>query len=91
MAIKIYDICKQCFDEHSTTSVFIIGDFTNNDYHTITCSSGKHEIKYVSRKPEYPIFFQNGVLAYHKEEYFEAFTSIYHCYEMFRYTMVQIF
>lgn len=89
MSIKIIDVCKICQNENNDFESFSVGDYSNNDYHQMVCVKRNHKYRYFHAVPDYPIFFENGLFAYHKAEYFEAFTSIYHCYEMFRLSLVQ--
>lgn len=39
--------------------------------------------------PDYPYYFDHGLDAYSEENYFEAYTSIYHCWELFISTFVK--
>lgn len=88
LSIQIISNCTIC--SRNNEFGFAVGEYTNNHFHELTCSNRGHKIKYFHAVPDYPIFFQNGLYAYHKKEYFEAFTSLYHSYEMFRLTFVQL-
>lgn len=84
MSIKLIGSCLQC-DKVGLA----FGELSNNEYHIITCKNG-HQTKYISAMPEYPILFDNGMFAYHDENYFEAFTSLYTSWERFIFTFVKM-
>lgn len=89
VAILIMSRCKQCSHEGNPQNGFSIGKYSNKPYHELRCISGRHTTKYFDAVPVYGLFFQNGLYAFHKEEYFEAFTSLYHSYELFKMNFVQ--
>lgn len=88
--MQLITTCQQCVNNQSPEPSLAIGEYSNDHFNLLTCLSGKHKIKYFSALPDYPIFFNNGVRAFVEKEYFEAFTSIYHSYEMFKFTFVEL-
>lgn len=79
MSIHLFCPCNQCGHKNFNWSV---GELSDKEYSILNCSKG-HKTKYFLGLPDYPLFFDNGIDAYMDGNYFEAFTSIYHCWEKF--------